>query len=678
MSVLRRWSVLLCAIALALPAALLLDPEPDHGAAAAKSCPPYDFVGARGSGQPNLSSERGMGPEIHDLFLALRGWVDSGALSSYGVDYPAVGVTDGTSLINGAGALLHVGFLGEYTDSVREGQRDVEDHIRDRHSICPDTKFILAGYSQGAQATGDALEKMKGLRDLVVAAAFFGDPYFNPNSWSTRGNPDPSSYGLLGVRGEWPEELHGRVFSYCHYHDVICNISEKKLGGIYVRNYSELGLRKQAHVTPAYRMASQGGRGDADKAARDLARVLGVALPADNYTGPLDIAFAIDSTGSMFDEIDQVKINIADLVGQIARLNSTFRVALVDYKDIPGEESAYQARVDVPFTTDVVAFDKSLHALEAEGGGDEAESVYSGLMTALGLDWQTGARKLVIALGDAPAKDPEPLTGYTLRTVQQKALAVDPATIDTIQSGDDAETAASFSAIASATGGSYLGLSEESLSGLVPSIVENVRRTTMAPTAALQVPARAIIGQRLTLSAAASGDSGEPIAAFEWDLTGDGVFDLTSADRVIQFVYPTPFSGIVVLRARTASGLTSTTTAPIAVGAGPARAPRRPRILRGPSPPSKVTLRWRAGRGGPAAWFTIYAERGKVLTRLAPADIRHRGKGAKRTYELTVRGLSRNRTYRFWVSAGNGKGESRKAGPVRKPIRKRPQRRKRK
>lgn len=669
MSVLR-WKTLLCTIALLLPLSLGLNPD---RAGAAGGCPPYDFVGARGSGQEDLSSERGMGAEIHDLFLALRGWVGSGAISSYGVDYPAVGVADGTSLIDGAGALLHVGFLGEYTDSVREGQRDVEEHIRDRHKTCPNTRFILAGYSQGAQAAGDALQRMPSeLRSLVIAAAFFGDPYFNPNSWSTRGDFDPSSYGLLGVRSEWPTELYGAVVSYCHYHDVICNVSERKLGGIYVRNYSDLGARKKAHGTPAYRMASQGGQGDADKAARDLARVLGVPLPPDTYQGALDIAFAIDSTGSMIDEIDQVKVNVANLVGQIAQLNSAFRVALVDYKDTAEEESEYQARVDIPFTTDIPAFERSLRALEAEGGGDEAESVYSGLMAALGLDWQAGARKLVIAVGDAPAKDPEPVTGYTLRAVQQRALEVDPATIDTIQSGDDVATAASFSAIASATGGGYLSLPEENLSSLVPTLVENVRRTTVAPTAALRVPSRAVAGQRLTLSAAASSDSGEPIAAYEWDLTGDGAFDLSSADRVIQFVYPAPFSGIVVVRTRTASGLTSTATAPIAVGAGPAKAPRRPRILRGSSTPSKVTLRWRAGRGAHPAWFTIYAERGRVLTRLAPSDVPHRGRRATRTYELTIRGLSRNRAYRFWVSAGNGKGESRRAGPIRKPIQKRP------
>ena len=79
-------------------------------------------------------------------------------------------------------------------------------------------------------------------------------------------------------------------------------------------------------------------------------------------------------------------------------------------------------------------------------------------MTALNLDWRAGSKKIVVQIGDAPAKDPEPITGLTLRAIQLKALSVDPATVDTIQSRDETDTRTSFAAISSATGGAAVQL----------------------------------------------------------------------------------------------------------------------------------------------------------------------------------------------------------------------------
>lgn len=608
-----------------------------------------------------------MGPEVHDLFLDVRALVGSAAISGHGVSYPAVGVASGSDLVNGAGALLGIGFLGEYSDSVSDGRKDTEAQIRTLHSICPRTRFILAGYSQGAQAVGDALQKMdSGLRKLVATAAFFGDPYFNPGSWSARSSFDTNSYGLLGVRGEWPESLHNKVFSYCHFHDIICNVSEKHFGGVLVRNYSDRAARTVAHVTPAYRSVAQGGWGDADRAARDVVRALGVPLPPEVYTGALDIAFVIDSTGSMSDEIDEVKDGVTSLVNQIAAVNSNFQVALVDYKDEPDEDSDYQSRLDTTFTADIATFDRSLSNLEAEGGGDEAESVYSGLMTALNLDWRAGARKLVIQIGDAPAKDPEPVTGYTLHDVQAKALAVDPATIDPIQSGDDEDTATSFSAIASATGGTYLQIPEENPEALVPSIVNDVQRNAVAPAPAINVPSFAIAGRKLVFSAGASSTTGEPIVAYEWDFNGDGIFESTTTDPVATYTFPGPFSGSVVLRARSASGLIGLATAPILVGAPPARVPGRPTKLRGALHHHRLVLSWRSKPGARPLWFTIFGRHRKAVAHVSAADLL--AKGARHAYKVTIPGLRSGRTYRYWVAAGNEAGESGKAGPITKRL----------
>lgn len=666
---------LVFALAVSITGTLAYAPQ----AEAASGCPPYEVIGARGSGQNGktlLGETNYMGPEVHDFFAALQQLIGKGVVKGYGVRYPAVTIGPLESPANFLGAGLRIGFLGKYTDSVSEGTKDVKGQINARHARCPDTRFILAGYSQGAQAIGKVLENTH-FDPLIAAGVLFGDPYFNADSWSSRavaassssrlGGADPSGYGILGVRGEWPESLHGRVFSYCHYHDWICNSSNRHhvlgVGDIYLRNPADMSL--SAHKTPAYRLTENRGRGDAGEAALEVARLLGYTPPPIPYLGPIDIAVVIDSTGSMWDEIEGVKEDVAALAQQIAAVDPDYRLALVDYKDSPDQESAYQSRLDTDFTTDIPIFEAALDSLEAEGGGDEPESVYSGLMTALNLNWRAGSKKIVIQIGDAPAKDPEPITGYTLRSVQAKALSVDPATVDTIQSGEGSEAQESFSQIAAATGGQYLQLQESGSAGLVTAISGEVRQNAIAPIASLVVPSAAIVGRQVTLSATGSQDLREPIAGYDWDFNGDGVFDASTTDPVATYTYPAPFSGTVVVRVRSASGLASMTSTQIIVSASPSKPPAKPGHLRKAIRHSKLTLSWSAGKGASPQWFTVFDRRGHALERIAvQGDPYRTAKGKRRRFSVTVPGLRRHRVYRFSVAAGNDAGESRRTGPV--------------
>lgn len=590
-----------------------------------------------------------MGPEIYSFYYSLRSLLGIKGVAGYGLQYPAVDVKIPRPA--GIAAFLHL--PGSYTQSVREGAAEVlqQMEIR-RRSGCRSTKFILAGYSQGAQVMGDALRKEE-VRKSVAAVALFGDPYFNADSPSGRGGFDPSLYGIFGPRSEWPSSLSGRIFSYCHWHDYVCNMSSRvHIWGINSNVYVRTALGEaRPHGTYA-------SGGDTGLAARDVARALGFTPAPLPYSGPLDIAFAIDSTGSMYDEIEEVKENVATLVGEIASIDPDYRLSLVDYKDIEEEESEYQSQLDIGFTNDLAAFNETLEGLYAYGGGDEPESVYSGVMTALGQDWRAGAKKIVVQIGDAPAKDPEPLTGFTLRSVQAKALSVDPATIDTIQSGDDPDTDSSFAAIASATGGQHLQLPEYELSGLIPAIVDEIRRNTIAPEAFLTTPSRAVAGVTVSLSAAASHDVGEPIAGYDWDFDGDGVFDASTVGPVAAHAYPAPISVNPVVRVRSASGLSSLATAPIVVVGPAAKRPRKPRHLRASLRGSKVVLKWRAGKGPLPQWFTVLDRHGHPVARIAVS-------GVKRKFSAIIRGLHPNHRYRFALKAGSEAGESRRAGPVK-------------
>lgn len=637
---------LACLALAALCGALALAPA---GAAAKAACPRYELIGARGSGQRSLPQQQRMGAEVFDLFKRLGLALPGAELRGYGVQYSAVSVWP---TVAGAAAFLHFG--GAYTSSVREGADDAMLAFTSFHKRCPGARFILAGYSQGAQVMGDVLQRRMSAaqRALVAAVALFGDPYFRADSFSAR-TGDPSRFGIFGARPEWAPDLAGKAFSYCHARDPICGMTTRDVVGgvtLYVRHFD---FDTHQHLTPAYV-----AEGDTAAAAAEIAQALGREQPATAYRGPLDVAFVIDSTGSMSDEIDAVKDNVNQLVGQIGTIDPDFRVALVDYKDEPAQDSAYQARLDVGFTTDLAAFSAAVDGLAADGGGDAPESVYAGIMTALGLDWRTGAKKLVVQIGDAPAKDPEPITGYTLDSVRQRALAVDPAVVDTVETGTDEDAQSSLSAIAGATAGTYLQLPDATDDGgLVPAIDTTIQQSTVAPSAALHLPSSALAGVPAAFSAAGSSGNGDAIAGYDWDFDGDGTYDLTTTAPVASHVYPGAFAGTVSVRVRARAGLAAIATGTIGVAAQASAPPPRPRGLTATGGDRSVLLSWTLPADSQARWLTIRAG-GRVLDRVAAAP-----DGTRQTWRIG--GLVNGRRYAFAVRAGNERGEGPRAGPAR-------------
>ncbi len=116
----------------------------------------------------------------------------------------------------------------------------------------------------------------------------------------------------------------------------------------------------------------------------------------------LDLAFLIDTTGSMGGEIEMVKKKTKDLVAKLAsgKPAPIVRVGLVAYRD-RGDE--YVTKV-FPFSDDIDKVVKDITNLHAAGGGDTPEAVNQGLHAALNdLKWTTDkkASKLLFLIGDA-------------------------------------------------------------------------------------------------------------------------------------------------------------------------------------------------------------------------------------------------------------------------------------
>jgi len=115
----------------------------------------------------------------------------------------------------------------------------------------------------------------------------------------------------------------------------------------------------------------------------------------------LETLFLIDTTGSMGDEIAQIKATLLAVSERLRGLEREFdlRYAAVLYRDL-GDEYVTRAH---PFTSDLKGFDEALRSVEAAAGGDMPESLNQGLAEAVGrADWRDGAAKVVFLIADAP------------------------------------------------------------------------------------------------------------------------------------------------------------------------------------------------------------------------------------------------------------------------------------
>ncbi|XP_045198145.2 uncharacterized protein LOC123552496 [Mercenaria mercenaria] len=126
-------------------------------------------------------------------------------------------------------------------------------------------------------------------------------------------------------------------------------------------------------------------------------------IPALLEINVLDLAFIMDTTGSMGSYIDSARQNIRTLVDKIAgRDNTDLRVALVEYRDHPPQERTFVTRTH-DFTRSIKTMKRWLRKAHAHGGGDGPEAVAEGLYdVATKLSWRPEAAKISVLISDAP------------------------------------------------------------------------------------------------------------------------------------------------------------------------------------------------------------------------------------------------------------------------------------
>ena len=173
-----------------------------------------------------------------------------------------------------------------------------------------------------------------------------------------------------------------------------------------------------------------------------------------------DVAFIVDATGSMSDEIKFLKSDLSYIIDHASsESNVDIRTAALFYRD---EGDAYLTRHD-DFSEDVSKTQDFISLQSASGGGDYPEAVHSALEASLqDLSWDDGARaRIAFLILDAPAHYED----HVIKSLQKSITLYAKHGIKLIPvaaSGVNKDTEFMLRFFDLATGGTYVFLTDDS------------------------------------------------------------------------------------------------------------------------------------------------------------------------------------------------------------------------
>ena len=375
----------------------------------AETCPDVRVVFARGSGGERWTDKN---------YLEYKSTIESKLATTpltydfVDLDYPAVsiGMENLDVLI---GAYVGSGDAYEFGESVNTGVNNLIKMINS--TSCPNTKYVVGGYSQGAMVVSKSLSSLRA--DKLIYAATFGDPkiYLPEGAGAMpaacRGEnlsdyrmyvPDCQAYkGMLGAYIPYePAALVGKVGTWCNKRDIFCS--------------SHLNVTDHvSYISDALY----------EDASRVIFHKITDAFGLENHiSSPHDTAILIDSTGSMASMIGKYKAEALRLAKET--LDSGGRVALYDYRDL---SDPYTPVKHCDFDTCTLeSFQAGLNAIRADGGGDTPESLLSASLHVMkDLKWKYGSTKSLVVLTDADFLAPD-RDGVTFDEVVALSKKIDP------------------------------------------------------------------------------------------------------------------------------------------------------------------------------------------------------------------------------------------------------------
>ena len=221
----------------------------------AVECKDIQVVFARGSGEKaktNINYQKFKDNLVGVLQSANKSYdfYDLGESNQYKYQYPAVNVENLGAI---ADTYIHAGKNDYFNNSVTTGIKEMQTLYQEITHRCPNTKFILGGYSQGAIVMSRAIRTLD--PEKIIYLSTFGDPklhlpegegkdkpcYHGVQSDYRINVPDCDvEHGILGAQKPYlpNAKFSGKIGTWCNSGDFMCGSFFDPLG------LSEINLGK--------------------------------------------------------------------------------------------------------------------------------------------------------------------------------------------------------------------------------------------------------------------------------------------------------------------------------------------------------------------------------------------------------------------------------------------------
>ena len=525
-------------------------------------CDDVKFIFARGSGQKlededYLVYKAAIKTELLRQKSNLKvGYYELGSSSQNDAKYPAVALDFFTIL----GSKISSGQAFSFGESVNEGIAELKNYTETISASCPHTKYVIAGFSQGAMVITNGLKDLN--PDKFIYAATFGDPkLYLPEG---RGIIPPACLGKNlspyrifapncrtyagSLNAKKPYTSDGwekKVGLWCKDKDLVCGAGLKFSTP---RNYTNI-LEQiiQSALASHTRYTIDGIYTAAAKTIVEKVRQVYPKAFLTNATitsGNRDTVILIDDTGSMAPYIEKYKTEAKRLAEET--LKDGGRIALYAYGDL----NDHKAIRLVDFGSTLNEFNDALETISAlDGlGGDIPESFYAAVLDVLNQqEWRAGATKSIIVLTDAPALNPD-RNGVTKEEVIARTIEIDPVNVYVVS--DDPDAIDSYRDFTLST------------SGKIFDTIDTGSTDYLLIRPSAEFPLAEYVGKPNDEFSFTVKTTGE-IIKYEWDLDFDGVFEAETTIPTATMSYSSNASGFVQVKVTDKNNLTSSASAKV-------------------------------------------------------------------------------------------------------------------
>ncbi len=553
-------------------------------------CSKVETFFARGSGQ----TLRGVTYEkfVDQLNLRLESeyipnHYELGTEKYGGSKYKAVKVNGWPNLATvGLTARVSAGEAGEYSESVRSGVIEMHHYLNQRYEKCKShgSYYILGGYSQGAHVIGNALREIPDyIKDRIVFVAMLGDPktYFpegNGQPWSNASAPcsdGKSSWsmyretlgscwmrqGSLGARDPYvPPDMVSKTGVWCHSVDAICGSGFWPWQDEGHGTYADPGKGIEWAAWKASHLLKQAIAGKEPRTPTypiDTKYHFGMGVNGQN------VVFLIDTSEQSGLDLNEIRQKLRELIPKTVERNGKFSVMTYTGNFIGGDLINTYV-LGLPF--DAYPFDFFMdndivnYIVLGVPGSPQGATLYALNHSMNSLDWMYGASKsLILITGNPRVEDPDRY--HTTRDiVARTALAIDPVNVYPVVPDEYVDE---YEQLALDTSGQVVSFTDDIADAMDKAFDKTQNRPVPFLT---NTEYLADIGQEITFDASGSYIIDGTITKYEWDFDGDGVFEETTTNPVINHTYTELFDGYMQVRVTGSNDTIANMSAVVKIG----------------------------------------------------------------------------------------------------------------